>query len=134
LLRVLVERRRPRRLARRRVDLDRPGGPVHRAEHVARHLGDRAVRREREALAATVVALDRRLVSMQIESDHECTRSVRRRQRRGLPAARGQAQRRMLELRLRRRELCGELPEHLRVRVQGVAGLAPFVVRESRPC
>ena len=50
-----------------------------------------------------------------------------------LPAARGEPERRVLKLGLGRREGHRQLPEHLRVRMQRVAGLAPGVVVESRP-
>ena len=52
---------------------------------------------------------------------------------RRLPPARGEPQRRVLQLRLGRRQRHAELAEHLRVRVQRVARGGPVVVGEGRP-
>ena len=76
---------------------------------------------------APVAVLGDRLVGVQVERDDERARAVGRRQRRRLPAARGQPQRRVLELRLGRRQRRRQLAEHLRVRVQRVARRAPCV-------
>ena len=85
-------------------------------QQLARDRADRPVRRERDAAPdAPVAVLDDSLVRVQVERDDERARAVRRRQRRRLPAAGGEAQRRVLELRLRWRERDGELAEHLRV-------------------
>ena len=62
------------------------------------------------------LVLDDRLVRVQVERDADRAGAVRRRQRQRLPAARGQPQRGVLELGLRRRERDRELAEHLRVR------------------
>ena len=97
---------------------------------LARDLADRPVGVERDALDATVAVLDERLVGSQVERDDERPRAVRRRQRGGLPAPRGQAQRRVLELRLGRGERHRQLAEDLGVRVQRVAGLAPLLIGE----
>jgi hypothetical protein len=48
------------------------------------------------------------------------------------PNARGQAQGGVLALWLSRRQLRGDLPQHLRVRVERVAGLAPVLVGTAR--
>ena len=78
---------------------------------------------------STVV--DDGLVGVQVEDEAERARPVGCGQRQRLPAADGQPQRRVLELRLRRRQHRGQLPEHLRVGVQRVAGRAPpLVVRQ----
>ncbi len=45
----------------------------------------------------------------------------------------GEPERGMLELRFPRRERDRELAEHLRVGVEGVAGVVPHLVRQSRP-
>jgi DNA-binding transcriptional LysR family regulator len=50
---------------------------------------------------------DDRLMAVQVQCHDQRPRAVRRRQRRRLPAARGQPQRRVLELWLRRRQLRG---------------------------
>ena len=84
------------------------------------------------ALAAVAV-LDHRLVAAQVEGGGERSGPVRRRQRRRLPAAHGQAQRGVLQLRLRWRPGCGQLAEQLSVRMQRVAGGTPFLVGEGRP-
>src|SRR5204862_6093471 len=64
----------------------------------------------------------------------EGARAVRRRGRRGLPSSRGQPQRRVLQLRLGRRERHRELAEDLRVGMDGVARRAPRVVgRQHEP-
>jgi hypothetical protein len=59
--------------------------------------------------------------------------AVGRGQRERLPAARAQPQRGVLQLRLGRGKLHGELSEHLRVRVERVAGRAPGAVAERSP-
>ena len=70
MLGVLVERRRPRRLLRRRVDLDGPREVSHRREHITCDLAHRPVRRERDAPYPAVAVLDDRFVTAQIEHDH----------------------------------------------------------------
>jgi len=56
-----------------------------------------------------------------------------RRQRQRLPPARGEAQRRVLQLGLGGRQRHGELAQHLGVRVKRVARLAPLLVGQGRP-
>ena len=129
---VLVERHGPRHLLRRRVDLDRAAearGPPPARSRVTSPTGRSGVSATRSR--APVAVLDDRLVRVQVERDDERPRAVGRRQRQRLPAARGQAQRGVLELRLGRRERHRELAEHLRVRVQRVAGRAPRLVGEG---
>src|SRR5207247_1292482 len=77
--------------------------------------------------------LDDRLVGAQIEGGNDGPRAVGRRQRKRLPAARAQPQGGVLELGLRRGKLHRELSEHLRMRVERVAGRAPRVVGERWP-
>ena len=74
-----------------------------------------------------------RLVGVQVERHHERARAIGGRQRQRLPASRGQAQRRVLQLRLGRGERDRQLAEHLGVGVQGVAGLPPLGVGECGP-
>ena len=84
-----------------------------------------AVGRQRDAPPAAVAVLGDRLVGVQVQRHHERARAVGRRQREGLPPARGEPQRRVLELRLGRRDRRRELAQDLGVRVQRVAGRAP---------
>ncbi len=131
VLLVRVERDRPRDLLRLRVERHVARERADRVEHVARDRADRPVRGERDPRAAAVGMVHDRLVGVQVEDQGERAGPVRGGQRQRLPAADGQPQRRMLELRLRRREHRGQLPEHLRVGVEGVARRAPpRVVRQ----
>ena len=133
VLGVLVERRRPRRLLRGGVDLDRTDEGTDRREHLARDLADRPVRRERDLPDTPVAVLDDRFVAAQVERDHQRARAVGRRQRQRLPAACAQPQSRVLKLRLRRSERHRQLAQHLRVRVQRVARRAPGLEGKRRP-
>ena len=126
---VLVERRRPRRLLRREVDLDTARELGDGREHLARDLGDRPVRRQRDA--------PRRARRCARRRPRARAGRARRRARpsRRAPAAAASPSR----ARVRRSAACcscgsggaergGELAEDLRVRVQRVAGRAPGVV------
>src|SRR5262249_34861772 len=77
--------------------------------------------------------LDHCLVRMQIEHDTEPPGIVRGGQQRCLPATCRQAKRAVPELGLGLSENDGQLAEHLRMRVQGVARGAPGLVRQGRP-
>jgi hypothetical protein len=118
VLGVLVERRPPRHLLRRRIDRHWSDELADRGEEIARDVADGAVGRQRDAPRAAVAVLGDRLVPVQIQRDDERPGTVGRRERERLPATRSQAQRRVLELRLRRRGPRGQLPEHVGVRVQ----------------
>ncbi len=98
-----------------------------------RHLSDGAVRRQRHSAGLAGAVLDGRLVRPQVEQRDDRARPVGGRQRRRLPPSRGQPQRRVLELGLGRRQLDGQLAEHLRVGVERVAGRAPPLVVHRRP-
>jgi hypothetical protein len=74
-----------------------------------------------------------RLVGMEIERDDERSGVIRSRERSRLPATRGEAKRRVLELGLGRRQQDGELAEDLRVGVEGVARRTPVLVANGRP-
>jgi hypothetical protein len=124
VLLVLVQRDGPGDFLRRQVHGDRP----HRRQHLAGNLAHRPVRGERDLLPAAVAVLDQRRVIMQVEGDHQHAVAARRGQRGGLPAARRQPQRGVLQLRLWRREVRRQLAENLGVRVQRVAGRAPIIV------
>ena len=130
---VLVEACLPGRLLRREIELDRPDQLVDRRQHFAGDLGDSPVGRERDPVNATVAVLDERLVRAEIQRDHEGARAVRGGECEGLPAACGEPQRGVLELRLGRRERGSELAENLRVRVERVARWTPRLVGERRP-
>ena len=133
VLLVGVQRRLPRDLLRCQIDLDGTAQIAHRGQHPTRHLADRPVRGERHPFDPAAAVLDNRLVDAQVERDNQGSRTIRSGQRRGLPAPRRQAQRRVLQLRLGRGELCRELAEDLGVRVQGVTRRAPLVIREGGP-
>jgi hypothetical protein len=128
VLLVVVEGHGPRDLLRRRVDLDRPRRLAHGAEQLAGDRADGPVRRERDPRLAPVAVLGDGLAAVQVERDDERPGAVGRRQRVRLPAARRQAQRGVLQLRLGRREHGGELAEDLRVRVDRVERRAPRLV------
>ena len=133
MLDVFVERRRPRGLLWRRVDLDRSGNVGHGGKRVAHDVTHRPVRRQRDEADTTVDMFDDDFVPMQVERDAERTGTVGSRERRGLPSARGQAQGAVLQLRLRWCQLRSQLAEHLRVRVQRVARRRPIVVSKRGP-
>jgi hypothetical protein len=109
VLGVLVERRRPRRLLRRHVELDRSNEATHRRQYRSRDLADRPVWRQPHPLATPVAMLHHGLVRMQIQRDDERSRPIGGRQRERLPATRSEAKRRVLELRLGRRQHHGKL-------------------------
>ena len=84
--------------------------------------------RQGDPLDPPVAVLDESLVRVQIERDDDRPRAVGRGQRQRLPAACGEPQCGVLELRLGRRKLHRELSEHLRVRMKRVARVAPCLV------
>ena len=133
VLLVGVERGVPRHLLRRGVDRHLATGGAHRRQHLPRHLADRPVGGEGDALDPAGAVLHDRLVKMQIEGGDQRPAAIRGRQRGGLPAARGQPQRRMLKLRLGRGQLGRQLAEHLGMGVERVAGRSPVLVRAPRP-
>jgi hypothetical protein len=124
---------RPGHLLRRRVDLDRPGELANGRQHFARHLTHRPVRGQWHGAPPPVGAFDDRLVGVKVERHDEGARAVGRGQRRRFPAPRSQPQRRMLELRLGRRQRRRELAQHLCMSVEGVEGLAPVFVVNRGP-
>jgi hypothetical protein len=77
--------------------------------------------------------LDHRLMAVQVERDDQRARAIGRGQRSRLPAARGQAQRGVLQLGRGRREVDRQFAEHLGVRVQSVTCRAPVFIRSRRP-
>jgi hypothetical protein len=131
---VAVEFNGPRNLLGRRVDLDRPRHVPHGLEHVASDLSYGSVRYEGDSsLTPRGAVLDQRLVAAQVKCDDDGTAAVRRGKRRRLPAPRGKAQGRVLELGLGWGEGDRELAEDLDMRVERVARLAPLVVVERGP-
>ncbi len=102
-------------------------------EQLASDLPHRPIGRERDTQHATVTVLRDRLVSVEVERHHKRARAVGGGQRGGLPAARGQPQRGVLELGLGRSERRRELPEHLGVGVKRVAGVLPRRVGKRGP-
>ncbi len=82
-------------------------------------------------MPSTAGVLDHRFVVVKIERDDERAGVIWRGEQLSLPAPRGEAQRRVLELWLRRGEHDGKFPEHLGVGVQRVARGAPRVVRNG---
>jgi putative spermidine/putrescine transport system ATP-binding protein len=133
VLLVGVQRHLPRDLLRRRIDLHRAAKLAHRGQHPAGHLADRPVGGERNPLGPAAAVLDDRLVDPQVQRDNQGSGAVGRGQRRGLPAPCRQPQRRVLQLRLGRRQLHRELAEDLGMRVQGVTRRAPLLIRECGP-
>ena len=133
VLPILVERNRPPHLLRGGVDLHRARQRRGRLEHLACHLAHGAIGCQRDPAARAVAVLGERLMAVEIESEHDSPRAVGGREVEGFMTARGQSQRRVLKLGLRRRERGGQLSDHLRMRVQRVAGLAPVLVIHGRP-
>ena len=125
MLVVLVQRDLPRHLLGRGIDLDGAPQAPHGLEHLARHLRHGPVGRERDPCLSTAAVLDHGLVRAQVKGCDDRAGAVGRGQRKRLPAARAQPQGGVLELRLGRGKLHRELSEHLRVRVERVAGRAP---------
>ena len=62
-----------------------------RLQQVARHVGNRPVRGERDALRSTVAVLGDRVMGVQVERDDQCAGAVGRGQRQGLPSASAEA-------------------------------------------
>ena len=120
MLVVLVERRRPRHLLRRRIDLDRASEVTDRREHPAGHRADRSIGRQRDTPHASFAVLDDRFVGVQVERDDDRTRAVGCRQWKRLPAACGEAQGGVLELGLVRRQRRRQLAQNLCVRMERV--------------
>ena len=110
--------------------LARAGADV---ELITSHFAHGPVGGERDLASPAGAVLDHGFVRTEVERDRHGARAVRRRHWCGLPAAGGQAQRRMLELRLGRGKSHRELAEQLGVGVERVARCAPLVVREGVP-
>ena len=117
-----------------------PGIYLHRAgqcadhrQHLAGHVRDRPVRRERDVSGSSVAVLGDDLVGPQVQRDGQRTGAVWCWQRECLPAAYRQAHRGVLQLGFGRSERRGQLAQNLGVGVQGVAGGTPGVVGERRP-
>ena len=130
---VLVERHCPRSLLRCRVDPHRADEVAHGGQQLACHVGDGAIGGQRDAVRSTVGVLGDGVVAVEVQRDDQCAGAVGRRQRQGLPPAPAQAQRGVLQLRLRRGQHRRELAEDLRVGVHGVAGRAPRLVGKRQP-
>ena len=107
-----------------------PSGNAFGAGGAFADIAHGTIRDERYARGAAVAMFHDGLMGVQVESRHDRAAAVRCRQCERLPPARRQPQGGVLQLRLGRGELDGQLAEELSVRVQGVAGLAPAVVRE----
>jgi hypothetical protein len=119
MLAVLVQGHLPRHLLGCRIDPDVAPQAAHRLEHLARHLSDGPIGRERDPALSPAAVLENRLVGVQIQRCDEGSGAIGRRQWKRFPATRAQPQRGVLELGLGRRELDRELSENLRVRVEG---------------
>ena len=133
MLAILIERRGPWHLLRGEVELNSSGERTHGVEHLARDLCHGPVRGERSPAAAPVRVLHHGRVLVQVKRGDERAGAVGCRQRRRLPSARCQPQRRVLKLWLGRRQPRRELAQHLRVGMQRVARLAPILVGKCRP-
>ena len=130
---VLVEGHTPGHFLWSYVDVDPVGELTDGVESLAGDGAHRTIRSQRDATAALGTRLDGHLVIPQIECHHEGPGAVRRRQGGRLPPSRRQAQRRVLKLRLGRRERHRQLAQELRMRVQRVAGLRPALVGNPFP-
>ena len=130
---VLVERRAPRCLLRRRVDLHRTDQIGHCSQQLARHLGDGPVRAQRDGVCAPVAVLGYGAMVAEIERRDQRAGVIGCGERQRLPSTRGEAERSVLELRFGRREGDRELAQDLSVRVQRVARRAPRLVRQRGP-
>ena len=75
---------------------DRPADAADRREHLTRDVAHCPVRRECDPTLRSCAVLNHRFVRAEIESGDDCARSIRSRQRRCLPSARGKAQRGVL--------------------------------------
>ena len=107
---VLGERHLPGHLLGCRIDLDSSGEAADGLQHLARHLGDGPVGRQRDPRLSPVAVLDDRLVRAQIEGGDDGPRAVGRRQRRRLPAACAQPQGGVLKLGLGRGSSTASFP------------------------
>ena len=128
MLAILVQRRAPGHLLRRRVDLHGTRDRTHGREHLARHIGDRPVGNERHSPARYTAVFDHGLVRAKVKRHHERAIPVGCREWERLPPPRGQAQRGVLQLRLWGGQCHGQLAEQLGVGVQRVACLAPALI------
>ena len=117
MLLVLVQRGAPRHLLRAGIYLHRARQCADRRQHLAGHVRDRSVRRERDAFGSAVAVLRDDLVGRQVQRDGQRTGAVRGRQRKCLPATYGQAQRGVLQLGFGRSQRRGQLAQNLRVGV-----------------
>jgi len=130
---VLVQRHAPRNLLRHRVDAHGAARPGHRRQHIPGHLGHRPVRDKRHPVHRSAAVLHHRLVRVQVQRHHQRPGAIRRGQQPRLPAARSQPQRRVQQLRLGRRELHGQLAQHLSVGMQRVTCRTPPFVGDRWP-
>ena len=110
-----------------------PDKVADRGQDIAGHLGDGSVGDERDAVGASVAVFDDGVVGVEVEGNDERAGAVGGGERRGFPAAGGEAKGGVLELRFGWRQRDGELPEDLGVGVQGVAGVPPCFVRQCWP-
>ena len=131
---IRIEGHGPRCLLGARIDLHGTDEVANRSEHGSGHLPDRTVRRERNAPDPSIAMFDQRLMATQIERHHQGTGSIRSWQWPRLPAASGEPECCVLELRLRGSQGHGKLSEHLGMCMQGVAGCGPGFIGERRPC
>ncbi len=133
VLGVLVEREGPGDFLGFGVDLHRAAEAAGGGQEFLGDVADRAIGGERDAAGPAVGVLHYRLVPVQVERGDQGAGAVRGRQRGGFPAPRGQPERGVLELGLGRGQPDGQLAEHLGMRVQGVAGCLPVLIRARRP-
>jgi hypothetical protein len=115
VLLVLIERGVLRHLLRPGIYLHRACQRADRRQHLAGHVRDWPVRRERDAFGSSVTVLRDDLVGPQVQRDGQRTGAVRGRQRKCLSAADGQAQRGLLQLGFGRSQRRGELAQNLGV-------------------
>src|SRR3954471_18483001 len=98
---VLVQWCRPRDLLGPRVDRYRTDQALHRGEHLPGDGADRPVRCQWNTVHPAIGVLDDGVVAVQVQTDDESPRTIRGRERQGLPATGAEAQRGVLELGLR---------------------------------
>ncbi len=130
---VLVQRHGPCNLLWLQVDVEGAHVAANGLQDLPCHFSDRPVRREPDARRAPVAVLDDRGMGAKVECDRQDPRTVGCRQGSGLPSPRRQSECRVLELRFGWCQRNGQLPQELRVGVQGVARLVPILVRDPGP-
>ncbi len=133
VLAILVQRRGPWHLLWLRVYLDLAGQAAHGLQDLAGHLGHWSVRHQRNADLASIGVLHERLVGAEVQPGDDRAGTVRRREDVGLPPAGREPERSMLQLRLGRCQLDGQLAQDLGVGVERVAGVGPGLVGERGP-